>query len=183
MFKRFNKSFEPQFHPERLEEPRKLKESSKIFVCSVSDIFAEWTKPEWRDAVLREIKENPQHTFQLLTKQPHLIPKDYKFGSNVWIGVTVTNQKDAWRLMHLGSLDCGMRFVSFEPLLEEIPIYHCKGIDWIIVGRLTGAKHRFEAAWARRIVEIASTCQVPVFVKDNVGWKEKVQEFPLEASQ
>ena len=97
MFKRFGRSFEPTFYPERLEELKKMKKPVKIFVCSVADLFAPWTKPEWTQAVLDEIQK-PEYnhlTFQLLTKQPEYI-KNFKLKSkeNIWIGGTINFQEE-----------------------------------------------------------------------------------------
>ena len=179
LFTRFNKSFEPTFHPERLEEPLKLTKPAKIFCCSVSDLFAEWTKPEWREEVLKVIEKAPKFlTFQLLTKQPHLINFNYKFPSNVWLGVTVTESGEANKIDHLRRLNAKTKFVSFEPLLGHVNM-NLDGIDWIIIGKLTGSRQvRLDPLWVKHLISEARKREIPVFVKDNVGWKKKIQEFP-----
>jgi protein gp37 len=178
MFTRFHRSFEPTFHPERLNELEKLKKPSKIFVCSVADLFAEWTKSEWVLQVLMEMKKYPQHIYQLLTKQPQNIAKEINFGDNVWIGTTVTKQTECVNIEEILQVQSGVRFVSFEPLLEEI---NCdlEGLDWIIVGKLTGSKKiPLQKEWVEKLIKQARELKTPIFIKNNVNWVEKIQEFP-----
>jgi protein gp37 len=203
MFTRFHRSFEPQFHPERLMQPLFLKKPSKIFCCSVSDIFASWTKPEWRDDVLEVIKicqtDRPFLTFQLLTKQPEgAIP--YYFEKNTWLGATITRQDELDKINVLKSCHAVTKFVSFEPLLEEIdtekpyshydeengePCYHwdeladLDGIDWIIIGKLTGSRRiKLQKEWVEKLIEQARGLDIPIFIKNNVNWHKRIQEFP-----
>lgn len=180
MFTRFHRSFKPMFHPERLNELSKLKKPSKIFCCSVSDIFADWTKPEWRNSVLNEISKYPQHTFQLLTKQPqniHIKPLD-----NVWVGTTITNNAEMSNLRYLVDNYAGFKFLSFEPLLAPITfhtIHPLEQIDWIIVGKLTGSKKvPLDTDAVEYIIKEARARNIPLFLKNNLNWSKKIQEFP-----
>jgi protein gp37 len=182
LFTRFHRSFKPQFHPERLDEPSKLKKPAKIFCCSVSDLFAYWTKEDWRHAVLERIKkystEKPFLTFQLLTKQPHNIDRNYKFPENTWVGATITEQDEIWKIEDLKKINAKIKFVSFEPLLGEIQT-DLKGIDWIIIGKLTGSKKiPLKKEWVENLIRQAKKSEIPIFVKNNVKWGKKIQEFP-----
>lgn len=178
IFQRFHKNFKPTFHPERLDEPLKLKKLSKIFCCSVSDLFADWTKPEWRKSILDVIHKCPQHTFQLLTKQPHLIDKKYEFGDNVWIGATVTTQSEISKVKEIKKVKCNIKFISFEPLLGNIFV-DLKGIDWVIIGKLTGSrKIKLQRRWVTDLIKQVKYYNIPLFIKDNIGWDKKMQEFP-----
>lgn len=177
MFTRFHRSFEPTFHPERLDELAKLKKPSRIFVCSVADLFAKWTPSEWTEQVLNTMKKYPHHEYQLLTKESKrgLIGWDLH---NYWLGITINNQSDMWKLNHLSFTNAKIKFASFEPLLGEI-----KGIpgflDWIIIGKLTGSrKVPLQKEWVESIISEAREKHIPVFVKNNVQWCEKIQEFP-----
>lgn len=192
MFTRFHRSFEPTFHPERLNEPWELKKPSKIFCCSVADLFAEWTPVEWRDAVLESINLCPiNHTFQLLTKNPERIPEGFygKQDRPIWIGATITSQSEMWKAIQLYHRVWGHvnRFLSFEPLLEAIDIIqphlenypYLNGIDWIIIGKLTGSrKVPLQKEWVQSLIDQARQYNIPIFIKNNVGWPEKIQEFP-----
>lgn len=184
MYRRFpalgNPDFVPMFFPERLKELGLLKKPSKIFVCSTADLFASWTKSEWRNAVLEKVYQYPQHTYQLLTKQPQNILPNYHFGSNVWVGCTVTGVGDIHLIKYIKRLRrCGVRFVSFEPLLVPVDV-DLSGIDWIIIGKLTGSKKvPLNKKAVSDLILQAREKGIPVFVKNNVGWRKKIQEFPI----
>ena len=175
---RFNKTFEPVFHPERLLEPDKLKTHEKIFCCSISDLFADWTPVGWREAVLQTIENCPWHTFQLLTKHPEGIDKKYEFGDWVWVGTTITIQEDIWRIEELKKIKARVKFISFEPLFENINC-NLKGIDWIIIGKLTGhGRFKLNPQWINNLIQEARKHNIPVFIKDNVEWPEVIREYP-----
>jgi protein gp37 len=180
MYRRFphlgNPDFVPKFFPERIKELGKLKKPSKIFVCSCADLFAKETKDEWRESILCEIEKFPQHTYQLLTKRPQLI--DHVFADNVWVGATVTCQKEVNKIEAIKKVKAGVRFVSFEPLLGEIEA-ELKEIDWIIIGKLTGSrKVKLEDHWVESLIEQAESEGIPIFMKNNLGWNNSIQEFP-----
>jgi len=177
MFHRFGKSFEPKFYPERLEELKKLKKPAKIFVCSVSDLFAPWTKQKWRDAVLNEIQKPKYNhlTFQLLTKNPENIKLEAK--ENIWVGVTITQYKDLDKIWDLTQNYKGHKFLSFEPLLEFVSPHTLKGIEWIIIGKLTGSKRiKLNPDWVKYLISRARESKIPIFLKNNLKWPEKIQE-------
>jgi protein gp37 len=113
--------FEPAFHPDRLCEPDKVQKPSKIFVCSMADLFGDWVPWEWIKRVLSAAHMNPQHTFQFLTKNPARYQEFNPWPDNCWLGTTVTNQEDAdARVPELLKAQAKVRFVSAEPLLGEI---------------------------------------------------------------
>jgi len=181
----FPNGFEPTFHPERLKEPWELRKPSKIFVCSISDLFAPWTPNEWRDAVLDSIFRCPiKHTFQLLTKNPERIP-DVHFSDNVWVGTTVTNEgNDSINVRQIKKVHSEVRFVSFEPLLQALPYsMRLDGIQWIIIGKLTGSrKVELKRLWAEDLIHEALDWDIPIFMKNNLcppfEKSELIQEFP-----
>ena len=182
LFTRFGKSFEPTFYPERLNELKKLKKPSKIFVCSVADLFAKWTKPEWGEAVLNEIQK-PEYnhlTFQLLTKNPENI--NLRAKDNIWVGATITRQSELSMVSDLIGNYQGLKFVSFEPILEMIDISKIEPfchIDWIIVGKLTGSrKIELDTDWINLLLEYSRNMDIPIFLKDNLNWHIKIREFP-----
>ncbi len=178
--KNFPNGFEPTFYPERLGEPAKRKKPAKIFVCSIADLFAPWTKDEWREAVLKDIEQCPiEHTFQLLTKNPERIDKDYKFPDNVWVGTTVTGEGDLENIEEIKKIKAKVKFVSFEPLLTYI-FPNLANIDWVIVGKLTGSKKvMLNPEWVKTLIDKTRLSGIPLFLKDNLNWPEKIQEFPI----
>jgi protein gp37 len=165
-----------------LKEPWQLRKPSKIFVCSVADLFAPWTPTEWRDAVLQSIFECPvKHTFQLLTKNPERIPP-IRFPDNVWVGATVTRQDEADKIADLMQVDAKVRFVSFEPLLGDIQ-FCMEGIQWAIIGKLTGSrKVKLKEEWVYNLLGQLSAYDIPVFMKFNLcpplEKSDLIQEFP-----
>ena len=203
LFTRFHKSFRPTFYPERLlelddlEAPTERNNRSRkpwivkafpdrwlIFGCSVADLFARWTPEEWRSSILKTIEECPvKHVLQLLTKNPELIPPEHQFPDNIWVGTTITNENDDW--INIGAIKrvrAKTRFVSFEPLLGALPTYpsaSLDGIQWIIIGKLTGSrKVKLDPDWVDGILEKANSLHIPVFLKNNLNWPERIQEFP-----
>lgn len=180
-----NPNYEPKFYPERLNELDKIKKPAKIFVCSVADLFAEWTKPDWQYQIWDTItKPKYDHLiFQLLTKNPERIP--YKIPrKNIWIGTTVTCQRELNKINWLVRNWKGTKFVSFEPLLSEInPLLlisdSWKQIDWVIIGKLTGSKKvKLEKEWVLSLIRDCRANKIPLFLKNNLKWLEKIQEFP-----
>jgi len=109
----------------RFKDPLKWKEPKMIFTCSWSDWFIQ-DADEWRAEAWEIIKATPQHTYQILTKRPERIieclPEDWGDGyPNVWIGISVEDQDAAnERIPFLKGFDAVIKFVSFEPLLDDI---------------------------------------------------------------
>lgn len=178
----FPNGFEPTFYEDRLKEPYEVKNPSKIFVCSIADLYAPWTPSEWREKVVDSMLWCPvKHTFQLLTKNPERIPDAPIYPGNWWFGTTVTNQNGDWKnIEEIKRVTASVRFVSFEPLLGQLPDDIClEGIQWIIIGKLTGSKKvKLNSYWVRHIRDEAERHNIPVFLKNNLGIKNPIQEFP-----
>lgn len=205
---RFHKSFKPTFWPSRLDELDKLKvptdknnEHRKpwiaeafprnwlIFVCSVSDLFARWTKAEHRRRILERISR-PRYShliFQLVTKDPQYVD-GRSFQSNVWLGTTVTCQDDAWHIVYLRQRTYSIvRFVFLEPLLGPVEL-DFKGIDWIVIGKLTGrhrGKVKLQKEWVDSIIAQAGLGRmhrIPIFIKNSIieelGNSYAIREWP-----
>ena len=112
----------------------------KIFVGSMSDIF--WWERKWMQRVLNKISKNPQHRFLFLTKFPEVYKK-YDFPQNCWLGVTVNKTNEIQRIQDLINFTgTNIRFVSFEPLMEDIipkvDLNKVSSIEWFIIGAETG---------------------------------------------
>lgn len=182
IYTRFKKSFKPTFHPERLEAPYKIKKPSRIFADSVSDFWSRGVKQAWRNRVWTVMKNTPQHTYLVLTKQPYMIRAEdlVKIPDNCFVGVSITNFEDRWRIKALMTKALKHTFVSVEPMLDNQYsdyIYLC---DWIILGGLTGTPNP-QRPHESLIDDIVSDCRrlnKPLFIKDNLGYSQKIQEFP-----
>jgi len=165
------------------------KTPKRIFLCSTNDYWGDWIPDEWREAIRKKTEQYPQHTFQLLTKQPQNLSKYSPYPDNWWVGVTITNNYQvglANLFFDRHKVKAKIRFISFEPLLEEIK--NLWGIDerdiqWVIIGRLTGFGHRYdpEVEWIENIVKVCKKSGIPVYLKENLKqiWKGKlIQEIP-----
>ena len=180
--------FRPTFHKYRLDQPAKVKKPSKIFVSSMGDLFGEWVPDEWIEAVLDIVKKCPQHTFQFLTKNPdryyNYFSVDLLNGGapdNLWIGATADNANKAGCFSdNLCFMNANVRFLSLEPLLEDVADYiDYEGADWIIIGAQTGPRAiKPKKEWVQRIIDQCKKHKIPLFLKDNLGWPEKIQEWP-----
>ncbi len=135
-------------------------------------------KPEWTRTILNKIRECNQHTFQILSKFPQGY-KNYDFPDNVWIGASIDTQKRANVILKaLKEAKASVKFISFEPLLQDLNI-DLKGINWIIIGadsRIGAAKPPIE--WADNLIKQARKLDIPVFVKENYNYKDRLKEFP-----
>lgn len=99
------------------------KAPKKVFLCSTNDYWGGWIPDEWREAIREKTQEYPQHTFQVLTKQYQNLMKDSPYPLNWHIGITATNQKQFEDgVKCLKEIQATVKFISFEPLLEEIKI-------------------------------------------------------------
>jgi protein gp37 len=154
---------------------------SKIGVCFSGDLFDVEVKDEWRQAVLDSIRGTYWQTFICLTKQPQNI-RQKLYPSNQWIGVTVNTKDDLWRISYL-TKDLKdyvyTKFVSFEPLLEDLGELNLNGIDWIIIGAQTRPNKQPEPEWVESLMLQARAYNIPIFFKNNLkDWIGKLQEFP-----
>ena len=178
-----NPSFDmtPAFHSNRLKDVGCLKEPAKVFVGSSGDLFGDWVPNEWIEAVREAIKAHPEHIFQLLTKNPkRYMEFDWSDYQNVWLGATIDKDDRTSDVSYLKACSGKIKFVSFEPLLEEVKV-NLTGLDWIIIGANSnrGAKKPL-MIWAESLISQARKLGIPVWVKDNYGYSERIKEFPVE---
>jgi len=179
------RDFVPHFHPERLRQPWEVKTPSKVFVDSTADLFADEMKHEWREQIFDSMLFCPvKHIFMMLTKKPQNINKLVEFPDNWWFGATVTDVTSLWRIDELLKVNCKIHFGSFEPFLfqhKDIKLVWDKieGLEWIIIGKLTGSKRvKLHLNAVEDLVVIAKRLDIPVFLKNNLGLENPIQEFP-----
>lgn len=186
MSKRFKWNPEPRLDEKELHifEHKELPMKSKIFVCSTHELFGWWIHSDWRNKILKVIKENPHYTFIVLTKMP-VTASCYDFPNNCWVGTSI--DKCRWdRLVSMFGIGAKIKFVSFEPLLEDmqelLPMKSFKDLDWVIVGGLSGERNKTNITkrqeWAKKIISVAKQNNIPVFVKDNLRFEKPIREFP-----
>lgn len=182
--RRFGKSFEPTMHMGRLHQPDHEKKGKKIFVCSMADLFGDWVPESWIVDVLGVCGNNSRHTFQFLTKNPKRLV-GINWPGNCWVGASATTQAqldDALR--HLRNTNATIRFLSVEPMLEDVSLGSYSP-EWVIIGPATGPMARRLAPrkeWIRRLTDQAHQLGAAVFWKpaaDRIMGRS-LREFPLE---
>jgi protein gp37 len=171
--------FIPHIHEERLQDPYKLRKPAKVFVCSMGDLFGEWVPDEWIEKIIDIASHNSHLIFQFLTKNPARY-REFQFPPNCWLGTTVNRQSDVYRIVDLvEGNERNIKFVSFEPLYGEIRIPDRKYVDWIIIGAQTNPHWLPKPEWVKSLIEQARDIGAAIFLKDNLNWPVKIQEFPL----
>lgn len=164
----------------KFQQPLKWREPELVFTCSWSDFFIE-DADLWRDEAWEIIKQTPQHQYQILTKRPERIldhlPADWGEGyDNVWLGVSVESNKVLDRIVTLASIPAQIRFVSAEPLLEELYLEELsesviRKIHWMIIGGESGndtGNYRYrpcEKGWIERLSAYCHGFGIQVFIK------------------
>lgn len=161
-------------HPEDLGEPMKWKKASTIFVCSMGDLFHKDVPFEFIDKVINIIHNTPQHTYQILTKRAERMAEYFetrKIPRNAWLGVTVENINTKFRIDYLRNLNASVRFLSCEPLIENLGNVDLSSINWIIVGGESGIQARpMNEEWVLNIKKQADTNNIPFFFKQWGTW-------------
>lgn len=152
---KYKNGFTLTMHNNVLDEPIKWKRPHTIFVCSMSDLFHEDVPFVFIDKVMETIKSTPQHNYQILTKRANRMAKyfsDKSIPKNAWLGVTVDITSSKGRIDFLRNLNAPIKFLSCEPLLEDLGEMNLDGIDWVIVGGESGAKARpMKEEWVQSI--------------------------------
>jgi protein gp37 len=177
---KYRNGFKLTIHPEELEEPYKWKKPSMVFVCSMGDLFHRDVPCDYIDQVMQVIRDNPQHTFQILTKRAERMAKYFMGGAtegvpqNAWLGVTCESSFYYDRIDWLRWIDkVSVRFLSCEPLLGNMSDIDLTGIDWVITGGESGAcARRTPIEWFRGLRDACLRWNTPFFFKQWGAWGE-----------
>lgn len=166
-----------------LEQPLHWRKSTKVFPCSMTDLFGRFVPDEWLVKIFGVMAQATRHTFQVLTKRAERM---YEVSENipglidwpnVWLGVSVEDQNTAYdRISDLLSTPAGKHWVSAEPLLGPLHLCGLGGccgfrehdLDWMVIGGESGPSARpFHLEWARDIIAQLGDADTPVapFVK------------------
>ena len=174
-----------------------------MFVCAHSDLFQDAVPDEWRNEIFANMAIAQQHTFQVLTKRAEearlylglrsrsMLPitevlQDVAAGGvqlpdlwgkwplpNVWIGTSVEDRARKDRIVHLRETPAAVRFLSLEPLLEDLGELDLTGIDWAIVGGESGPNARpMHSDWARSIRDQCQAAGVAFHFKQWGEWRQ-----------
>ena len=168
--------FEFKILPERLHQPENVKKPTKFFVNSMSDLFHEKMPFDFLDSIFDVIKSTPRHHYQILTKRAHILHayfSERKAPANVWLGVTVEHAETKHRIDVLRNIDAAVRFVSIEPLINDVGTLDLEGIHWVIVGGESGISARpMKSQWAINIQKQCVKQDVAFFFKQWGTWGE-----------
>jgi protein gp37 len=161
--------FRVTMHPAELEIPRRWRRPRVIFVNSMSDLFHPQVSADFVARVFEVMTATPQHTYQILTKRPkraRQLLRGWTPVPNVWLGVSIEDDRVVDRADILRQVPAAVRFLSLEPLLGPLPSLDLTGIDWVIVGGESGPDCRpMRKEW---VLELRDRCQaagVPFFFK------------------
>jgi len=171
----YENGFKLTLHESRLEQPLLRKKPTTYFVNSMSDLFHEAVPDAFLDRVFSTIERTPHHTYQILTKRAERLPEYFARRAcprNVWLGVSVEDKKyGVPRIAHLRKVDAHIRFLSVEPLLEDLGRIDLRDIHWVIVGGESGHKARpMREEWVANVQAQAEAAGAAFFFKQWGGW-------------
>lgn len=171
----YENGFRLSLMPERLAEPLERRKPTVYFVNSMSDLFHEKVPFDYVSRVFDVMSRAPQHTFQVLTKRAERMAafcRDIHIPPNVWLGVSVENRKHGVpRIDALRNVHASVRFLSAEPLLEDLGPIGLTGIHWVIVGGESGRKARpMKPEWVDGIKRQCDAAGVVFFFKQWGAW-------------
>jgi len=152
---RYVNGFLPTLHWDLVDQPRKWRAPRTVFVNSMSDLFQDDVPVEFIKAVFQTMVETPQHTYQILTKRSERLKElsaQLPWPDNVWMGVSVEDDRVMYRINDLAAVPAKVRFLSCEPLIGPLENMPLTGIHWVIVGGESGGGARpMESHWVEDI--------------------------------
>jgi protein gp37 len=170
----YEQGFDLRLIPGKLAEPLRWKTPKMIFVNSMSDLFHKDVPEDYAEAVCRVMERASWHTYQVLTKRSSrlrdMLRTRLQFAAaldHIWWGVSVEDRAHGLvRIKHLQQAPAAVRFLSIEPLLEDLGEFELEGIHWVIVGGESGAGARpMNKEWVLSIRDQCQRAQVPFFFK------------------
>ncbi|HEX3998458.1 MAG TPA: phage Gp37/Gp68 family protein [Pirellulales bacterium] len=170
----YQQGFDLRLVPDKLAEPLRWSSPKSVFVNSMSDLFHESVPDDYIERVVRVMELANWHTYQVLTKRSErlrdLLSGKFSFAAkldHIWWGVSVEDRDYGLpRIEHLRQGPAAVRFLSIEPLLEDLGELDLAGIHWVIVGGESGAgARRIDEAWVDRILRQCRVAGVPFFFK------------------
>lgn len=190
------------WNPHRLNEPLKVKEPSKIFIDSMSDLMGTWVPEDQINSVLSVCRRADWHIFQLLTKNAPRLLK-FEWPRNVWVGVSSApdfmlgqelSQQQKERYMHkaltvLQNLRTSphqpslVTWMSFEPLswdMAPIVAQYPGILRWAVIGAASNGPKKYQPnpKHVERLLDVLDDQGVPIFFKGNLEWQPWREEFP-----
>ena len=178
----FEQGFDLRLVPEKLAEPLRWSEPKMIFVNSMSDLFHEEVPLSYISRVVTTMHLACWHTYQVLTKRSQRL-RDVLCGplneeareAHIWWGVSVEDRRYGLpRIADLQATPAVVRFLSVEPLLEDLGELPLEGISWVIVGGESGPGARpMNEDWVLSVREQCTDANIPFFFKQWGGVRKK----------
>ena len=171
-----------------LSIPYKWKKPRKIFVNSMSDLFHDDVSEDFIMSVWKVMRETQQHNYQILTKRPDRMAKVVSeqikdILPNVWLGTSVEDSENTYRIDFLRQTPAAIRFISFEPLIGPVGEPDLTDIDWAIVGGESGSNARpIKEDWIDQIHDQCSTFDTAFFFKQWGTWGKDNQKRSKKAN-
>jgi protein gp37 len=185
----YEQGFDLRLVPDKLGEPLRWRAPKMIFVNSMSDLFHDEVPEDYIVAVARVMVAANWHTYQVLTKRSErlkqLLNSTLGFAAeqpHIWWGVSVEDQKHGLpRIDHLRAANAAVRFLSIEPLLEDLGPVNLAGIHWVIVGGESGPGARpMEEGWVLSVRDQCRHADVPFFFKQWGGVRKAATGRKIE---
>ena len=175
---RYERGFEVTLQEDVLERPLTWRKPRLVFVNSMSDLFHERVPTPYIRSVFSVMERAHWHRFQVLTKRAERLLRlssRLSWPPNVWMGVSVENDRYVKRIDCLRATGARIRFLSLEPLLGPLPKLDLAGMDWVIVGGESGpGARRMDPDWVRDIRDQCVRERIPFFFKQWGGvWKKR----------
>jgi protein gp37 len=178
----YEQGFDLRLVPDKILEPLRWPTPKMVFVNSMSDLFHADVPVSYISAVAEVMKQSPWHIYQVLTKRSERMRelltsslRDVALSSHVWWGTSVENRKYGLpRIDDLRNTPAAIRFLSVEPLLEDLGEINLEGIQWVIVGGESGPGARpMNPDWVNSLMEQCNRNVVPFFFKQWGGVRKK----------
>jgi len=178
----YEQGFDLRLVPDKILEPLRWPIPKMVFVNSMSDLFHVDVPINYISAVAEVMKQSPWHIYQVLTKRSARMRelltsslRDVALRSHVWWGTSVENRKYGLpRIDDLRNTPAAVRFLSVEPLLEDLGEINLEGIQWVIVGGESGPGARpMNPDWVNSLMEQCNRSDVPFFFKQWGGVRKK----------
>jgi len=174
---KYKDGFAIRTHDDALDIPYSWKKPKIVFVNSMSDLFHPGVPLEFIKRVFEVMNKTPQHTYQVLTKRAerlYEIHHHLTWTDNIWMGVSVENEKVTDRIDFLRETDAKVKFLSCEPLIGELKNLNLTNINWVIVGGESGRKARpIKEEWVLDIQQQCTQAGVAFFFKQWGGTNKK----------
>ena len=181
--KKYRNIFKFTEHPDEIDLPLRWRKPKKIFVNSMSDLFHEEARMEFIAQCFDVMLRANQHTYQILTKRPEIMADfsemfakfaGFEIPSHIWMGTSIEDARVAHRIDSLRKVKCGVRFISFEPLIGDVGQVDLSGIDWAIIGGESGQGFRpVREEWIQDLITQCEAQNVAVFFKQWGGRRPK----------